>query len=61
MKIKLKRIEKGIKQGELAKMLGITPQYLRKLELEAVDPRLALMKKISKILDTPIIELFDLN
>lgn len=61
MKLKLKRIEKGFKQGELAQILGISQQYLRKLELDIVDPRLTLMKRISEILETSVTELFDFN
>lgn len=57
-KLKAKRVEKGIKQGDLAKDLGITPQYLCKIENGETSPRLDLMKKISKILDISPQDLF---
>ncbi|KAJ50046.1 putative transcriptional regulator [Clostridium tetanomorphum] len=58
MKIKLKRIEKGIKQQDFAKMLGISKATLVKIEKEEYDIRLSLMKKISELLETPVQELF---
>lgn len=54
----LTRLKKGIKQYELAERVGITPQYLRLLEKGAVQPRLKLMKELSKALNVGIIELF---
>ncbi|MBC2398977.1 helix-turn-helix transcriptional regulator [Clostridium tetanomorphum] len=58
VKIKLKRIEKGIKQQDFAKMLGISKATLVKIEKEEYDIRLSLMKKISELLETPVQELF---
>lgn len=58
MNIKLKRIEKGIKQKDMAEMLELTPQYLRKIEKGDIDVRRSFMIKISKILETSIQELF---
>ena len=57
-KLKVERIKKDIKQGEFAKKLGITPQYLRLIEKGAVEPRRDLMIKIAKALDTTVAELF---
>ncbi|MGH4140744.1 helix-turn-helix transcriptional regulator [Clostridium sp.] len=57
-KLKAKRVEMGIKQGDLAKQLQITPQYLCKIEKGEISPRLDLMKKISEILETSVQELF---
>lgn len=57
-KLKAKRVEKGIKQGELAKQLGITSQHLCKIEKGESFPRLDLMKKMSKFLEIPIQDLF---
>ena len=59
MSLKLKRIEKEIKQKDLAKMLGISQATLVKIEKGNYDNlRFGLMKKISKILETPFQELF---
>ena len=57
-KLKGIRVNMGIQQQELAKKLGITPQYLNRIEKGLVDPRRSLMIDISKALDTPIQELF---
>ena len=56
--VKSKRVKKDIKQGEFAKRIGITPQYLRLIEKGEIDPRRSLMVKIAKELDTTVQELF---
>jgi putative transcriptional regulator len=57
--IKLKRIEHGYKQGEFARKVGISRQYLSLLENgSAKNPSVEVMKKISLLLDTGIEELF---
>ena len=59
LNIKLKRIEKGYKQYELAEKLGITRQYLLSIENgNAKNPNIELIKKISKLLNTSAQELF---
>ncbi|MBV4439328.1 helix-turn-helix transcriptional regulator [Clostridium tyrobutyricum] len=57
-KLKAERVRKGIKQGELAKRLGITPQYLCKIEKGVADPRRELMLEIAHILQADVRELF---
>ena len=57
-KLKGIRVNMGIQQQELAKKLGITPQYLNRIEKGLVDPRRSLMIEISKALDTSVVELF---
>ncbi|ERI92127.1 DNA-binding helix-turn-helix protein [Clostridiales bacterium oral taxon 876 str. F0540] len=57
-KLKGKRVAKGIKQGEFAKKLGISAQYLCKIEKCKAEPKRDLMIKIAEILDTPVQELF---
>lgn len=59
LNIKLKRIEKGFKQYEFAEKIGISREYLRKLENgTAKNPSIELMKKVSEILETPVQNLF---
>lgn len=58
MNVKLKRIEKGIKQQDFAKMLGISKTILVKIEKGDYDIRLSLMKKIATALDSTVQELF---
>lgn len=52
------RTGKGIKQGEFAKKLGVTPQYLRLIEIGKVEPRRDLMLKIAEALGEDVKELF---
>jgi len=57
--LKLKRIEKRIKQYELAEKVNISRQYLISIENgTAKNPSIDIMKKISALLDTPVQELF---
>lgn len=59
LKLKLKRIEKGFKQCELAKKVGISRYSLSALERDKIkNPNLEAIKKISKVLETPVQELF---
>ncbi len=58
-KLKLRRLELGLKQKDVAKQVGITPQYLMNLENgKAKNPSINIMKDISSILDYPVQELF---
>ncbi|HBG1613758.1 TPA: helix-turn-helix transcriptional regulator [Clostridioides difficile] len=59
MKLKLKRIEKGIKQYELAQKVGISRYYLSSLERsKSKNPSNMLMLKLAQELDTSIEDLF---
>jgi putative transcriptional regulator len=57
-KLKAERVKKGIKQGELAKRLGISSQYLCKIEKGTAEPRRCLMLEIAHILNVDPKELF---
>lgn len=57
-KLKAERVNKGIKQKDLAKQLGVTPQYLNSIENGRTEPRRDLMQKISNLLEISIQELF---
>ena len=48
------RIESGYRQGEFAKMLGITSTTLSKIENGETDIKLTLISKASFILGKPI-------
>lgn len=56
--LKAERVRKGIKQGELADKVGITPQYLCLIEKGEVEPRRDLMIKIAKELNSDVVTLF---
>lgn len=59
LKLKLKRIEKGFKQCELAEKVGISRYSLSALERGKVKrPNLEVIRKISEILEIPAQELF---
>ena len=57
-KVRGRRNELGISQKSLAKDLGITPQYLCKIEKGQVEPRRDLMQKIAEKLETTPQKLF---
>lgn len=59
LKIKMRRIELRIKQKDLASNIGVSQQYLGKLENGKVtNPSRDLMIKISKALNANVQELF---
>lgn len=60
-KLRAKRVEMGFKQGEFARELGITPQYLCKIEKGQVEPRRDLILEISEKLGVTVQELFFQN
>jgi len=58
-KIKGLRVGQGMKSGDFAKELGISREYLRLIENgKAKNPSVELMKKIAKILNSTVQELF---
>lgn len=57
--IKLKRVAKSIKQKDMAKTLGITQQYLSKLESGNVDLKMSTLKQIADILDVSVGDLIE--
>ncbi len=57
-KLKAKRVEKGIKQGEFAKHLGISRQSLNAIENGKTEPKRDLMLKIADALNEDVTVLF---
>lgn len=57
-KIRGRRNELGKSQKDVAKELGITPQYLCKIEKGLVEPRRDLMERIATLLDADVKDLF---
>lgn len=51
-KIKALRLEKGLKQFELAKKAGISNTYLSDIEVGRTDPSLKTLEKIADALET---------
>lgn len=59
LKIKIRRIELGMKQKDLAKKIGITPQYLMTIEQgKAKNPSITIMKNLADELESTVQELF---
>lgn len=56
--IKFIRLASGLKQGKMAKMLGISQNYLSLLENNHAEPSISLLKKISKVFSIPASFLF---
>lgn len=57
--VKMKRIAMGIKQKELAKAVGITPQYMMYIKNgKANNPSITIMKNIANELNSSVQELF---
>ena len=58
LKLKFRRIEKGLTQFQLAEMIGATNQTISEYERGRAKPSYDNMVKISEILETPVGELF---
>ena len=56
--IKFVRLASGIRQGEMAKRLNISQNYLSLLENNKAEPSIALLKKISGTFGVPASFLF---
>lgn len=56
--LKAKRVEKGIKQGDLSNQLGISRQTLNAIENGKAEPKRDLMIKIAKALNEDVTVLF---
>jgi len=56
--IKFVRIASGIRQGEMAKRLNISQNYLSLLENNKAEPSIGLLKKISETFGVPASFLF---
>ena len=56
--IKEYRIQKGLKQNELADMCDLTQAYLSKIESNQKEPALSVLKSIASALQVPLPVLF---
>lgn len=63
MKNKIKRLRKdmGLRQEDLANLLGVTRQTIIAIENNKYNPTLELAMKLAKLLKAPIEEIFQLN
>lgn len=51
--IKRFRREAGLTQRALARMVGVTPTYISRLENEQAEPSIALVRKIARAMGIP--------
>lgn len=56
-KLKRLRKEKGIKQGDFARLIGTKQANVSRYEAGLVEPRLKMMYKIAKVLGVDMMEL----
>lgn len=52
--IKFVRVAASMKQGQMAKLLGVTQNYLSLIENDKAEPSLTLLKRISEQFNVPI-------
>lgn len=60
-KIKEHRTKPGMKQGELAELVGVRRETIIRLEKGQYNPSLKLAMDIAKVFDTTVEELFTFN
>lgn len=59
--IKQIRKEKGLRQEDLANLVGVSRQTIIAIENDRYDPSLALAMKLARVLDSPVEALFTLD
>jgi transcriptional regulator with XRE-family HTH domain len=57
MRLRARREELGMSQAELAKLAGISREYLGRLERARQDPTLGTLEKLAKALKVKVAEL----
>ena len=59
LEFKIARIKKGLTQEELSKSVGLSKQYISRMEMgKAKNPSLKICRMISQILDVDLDEIF---
>lgn len=63
MKNRVKELRKarGLRQEDVAALLGVSRQTVNAVENDKYDPTLALSMKLARLLETPVEELFTLE
>ena len=63
MKYNIKALRKGLglRQEDMANVLGVTRQTINAIENEKYSPTLELAMKLAKLLNTTVEELFTIN
>ena len=60
-KVKELRKARGLRQEDVAKLLGVNRQTINAIENDKDDPTLALGMKLARLLEVPVEELFTLE
>jgi putative transcriptional regulator len=60
-KIKILRKEVGLRQEDVANLLGVTRQTIIAIENDKYNPTLELAMKLAGLLKTPVEEIFQLD
>ncbi|HBQ86282.1 MAG TPA: transcriptional regulator [Syntrophomonas sp.] len=60
-KIKILRKELGLRQEDVANQVGVTRQTIIAIENDKYSPTLELAMKLSRLLKTPVEEIFHLD
>lgn len=60
-KIKILRKQMGLRQEDMASILGVTRQTINAIENNKYNPTLELAMKLAKLLKTPVEEIFQLD
>lgn len=60
-KIKLLRKEKGLRQEDIATLLGVSRQTIIAIENNKYNPTLELAMNLALLLETPVEEIFELE
>ena len=60
-KVKELRKARGLRQEDVAKLLGVTRQTINAIENDKYDPTRALGMKLARLLEVPVEELFTLE
>ena len=58
-RLKVARAERGLSQGDLAKLVGVSRQTIMQLERNRYNPSMLLAYSIARVFDVTIEELFD--
>ena len=57
-RLRLLRAEKGLSQGELARLLGVSRQTINAVETDKYDPSLPLALRMARIFGVPVDAIF---
>ena len=60
-RVRLLRVDRGLSQGQLAEVLGVSRQTINAIETERYTPSLPLALQLARFFTTPVEDMFVLN